>query len=337
MLSTLLLGLEVFVALLLFALIFACIHFREYQWRRMCGSRTKLTGKTVIITGGNAGIGKQAAIDLARRGASVIIGCRNPQKAEAAVNDIRQFSGNFKVYYRPLDLSSMSSVRAFAESFVQEHERLDILINNAGIVSGKPGERTSEGHDIVFGTNNFGHFLLTMLLLDVLKASDQSRVVNVTSRIHKLATNLDMTPLRDEQGRTVYPKLSGYACSKLGNILLTKELARRLQDTSVTSFSVSPGGVYTSLFQSGSNATYSLRDLLFQLLVRPVFWLVLMSEKVGAQTSIYCAVEESITKHSGGYFSNCQLATNESDLAKDEGLAKKLWEISCDVTAVSIT
>ncbi|XP_072033891.1 retinol dehydrogenase 12-like [Amphiura filiformis] len=329
--GSLLLGFLVFWLSVLFV---AFIYSRQYQWRRSCESRVKLTGKTVIITGGNAGLGKQAAIDLARRGARVIIACRNPQKAEVAVNDIRRLSGKSNVFYRHLDLSSMSSVRAFAKSFIQEYGRLDVLINNAGIGLGRPEEKTPEGHDIIFATNHFGHFLLTVLLLDVLKAGEKSRVVNISSGAHVYAKNFHMTPKKDEKGRTVYPNLRGYACSKLANILFTRELARRLWDTNITSFSVTPGSVYTRIWESGSH-TRNYLSVLYNLL-SPLLWLVLMSEEVGAQTSIYCAVEESITKYSGGYFANCHLE-NESDQAKDEGLAKKLWDISCDVTGVSAT
>ncbi|XP_072021361.1 retinol dehydrogenase 11-like [Amphiura filiformis] len=231
--------------------------------RRYCNHiTTTLHGKTAIITGGNAGIGKETAIDFARRGARIIIGCRNPKKATEAVKEIQRRSGSSNVVYFPLELSDQDSVREFAETVLKQETRIDYLINNAGITKSAKGQRTKEGYDMVFAVNLFGHFLLTMLLLDRLKASAPSRIVNVSSIMH--------------------------AFVKQGDIYFTPKRRRRLM---------------------GSD------------------------ERAGAQTTIYCALEESITHLLGRYFDNCRVA-KESKLAHDNGLAKKLWDVSCQATGL---
>ena len=145
---------------------------------------TKLNGKTVIITGSNTGIGKETALDLAKRGARVILACRDTQKANQAANEIRKKSGNGNVLVEQLDLASLESVRNFSAKINRQEERIDILINNAGIMA-CPKWKTKDGFEMQFGVNHIGHFLLTNLLLDKIKSSGPSRIVNVSSRAHE--------------------------------------------------------------------------------------------------------------------------------------------------------
>ncbi|XP_072050353.1 retinol dehydrogenase 12-like [Amphiura filiformis] len=305
-------------------------------YRRNCKHiKVKLYGKTGIITGGNSGIGKETAIDLARRGARVIIACRNPVKAEEAVKEIQRRSGSSHVVYRHLELSDQGSVRKFAEEFLKEEPRLDYLINNAGIISAPRGIRTAEGYNMVFATNHFGHFLLTLLLLDLLKKSSPSRIINVSSIGYMKAKPGDMYfEKKDNQGR-VYPGLREYERSKLANILFTKELARRLEGTGVSAFTLHPGVINTNIVSSTfefigpSTIGLYLTMLMFKLMAL----LIGINEEAGAQTTIYCALEESLTELSGGYFDNCRL-TQETEVARDAGLAKKLWEVSCQATGI---
>ena len=155
---------------------------RYFQGGR-CHSTKSLKGKTVVITGANTGIGKETAVDLAKRGARIIIGCRNMEKGKEALKEIQERSGSTDVFLEKLDLASLDSVRKFADNILKNERRLDILINNAG-VAGCPHQKTEDGFEMQFGTNHLGHFLLTMLLLDRLERSAPSRIINVSSNRH---------------------------------------------------------------------------------------------------------------------------------------------------------
>ncbi|XP_072051367.1 retinol dehydrogenase 12-like [Amphiura filiformis] len=288
-------------------------------YRRNCKHiLVKLHGKAAIITGGNSGIGKETAIDLARRGARVIIACRNPVKAEEAVKEIQRRSGSSHVVYRHLDLSDQGSVRRFAEEFLKEEPRLDYLINNAGILHAPKGYRTAEGYNMVFATNHFGPFLLTLLLLDLLKKSSPSRIINVSSIAHTTIKYSEMQFVKkDSQGR-IYPGLREYERSKVANILFTKELARRLEGTRVSAFTLHPGAVNSNMVNRTFEFTGPSNIGVFLLMLMYKFGLLFIGidEEAGAQTTIYCALEESLTELSGGYFDNCCL-TQETKVARD--------------------
>lgn len=156
---------------------------RNYFAGGVCHSKAKLHGKTVIVTGANTGIGRETALDLAQRGARVILACRDLDKANAAANEIRKTTGNDKVFVKELDLASLKSVRKFAEEFHQTEDRLDILINNAGIMR-CPYWKTEDAFEMQLGVNHLGHFLLTNLMLDMLERSQPSRIINVSSLAH---------------------------------------------------------------------------------------------------------------------------------------------------------
>jgi NAD(P)-dependent dehydrogenase (short-subunit alcohol dehydrogenase family) len=212
-----------------------------------CDSDADLSGKTAIVTGANTGIGFHTALDFAKRNARVIIACRDEKKAEQAKSKIVAESGNTNVTVSIVDLSYMKSVRAFAKKIIESEQRLDILVNNAGIVSaGKPREVTDEGLETLYAANYFGPFLLTNLLLDLMKKSAPSRIVNLSSVVNKFG-KIDFTNL---QGEKSFNYRSRYFDSKLAVILFTRERARQLEGTGVTANVVHPGSVSTELLRN---------------------------------------------------------------------------------------
>lgn len=209
----------------------------------VCRSLAKLDGKTVIITGANTGIGKETAIDLAKRNARVILACRSLEKGKNAEVDVRRASKSNDVYFRLLDLSSFSSIRNFAQKVLEEESRLDILINNAGVMYCTYC-KTEDGFETQFGVNHLGHFLLTNLLLDRIKKAPEGRIVNVSSIGHTLTNGLDLDTINSEEK---YNRYDAYHKSKLANVLFTIALAKRLEGTNVTTNSLHPGAVDTQL------------------------------------------------------------------------------------------
>lgn len=222
---------------------------RRYSAGGMCRSRVTLVGKTVIITGANAGIGKETATDLARRGARVILACRNTEKGEEATLAVREKSGNDNVVFRLLDLASFESIRQFASKILEDEPRIDILINNSGVM-GCPYTKTKDGFEMQFGVNHLGHFLLTHLLLDRLKEAPTARIINVSSVAHSFVNGIIFDDLDSKKSYTVH---SAYFRSKLANILFTRSLAKRLTGTSVTANSLHPGSVRTELYRHMAN------------------------------------------------------------------------------------
>ncbi|XP_015243055.1 PREDICTED: dehydrogenase/reductase SDR family member 13-like isoform X2 [Cyprinodon variegatus] len=286
---------------------------------KSCKSNAKLHGKTVIITGSNTGIGKATAIEMAKRGARVILACRSKQRGEAALQDVKRESGSNKVVFMQLDLGSLKSVHSFAENFLKSEPRLDILINNAGLIA---FGRTENGFGMMFGVNHLGHFLLTNLLLDRLKECGPSRVVNVSSGLHKLGkigfdylnTNKDLG-----LGTSLLDRFRIYGSSKLCNVLFTHELAKRLQETKVTCYSLHPGVIKTELNRNTNS--------ILKIIIKIIGGLLMKNPTQGSQTTLYCALQEGIEHLSGCYFSNCT-AKEVLAKAKDDATAKKLWEIS---------
>uniref|UniRef100_A0A667X074 Dehydrogenase/reductase (SDR family) member 13b.1 n=1 Tax=Myripristis murdjan TaxID=586833 RepID=A0A667X074_9TELE len=291
-----------------------------------CKSNAKLHGKTVIVTGSNTGIGKTTAIDLAKRGARVILACRSQQRGEAALAEVKRESGSSQVVFMQLDLASLKSVRDFAETFLKAEPRLDLLINNAGVMG--PG-RTEDGFGMAFGVNHLGHFLLTNLLLDRLQQSGPSRVVNVAALLHRLGT-IDFPLLASQKdlvsGQSTLQNLKAYCNSKLCNVLFTRELANQLEGTSVTCYSLHPGVVNTELCCNMS--------LWQRLLLLPAAKLLLLDPEAGAQTTLHCCLQEGLEPFSGRYFSSCALREVGAK-GRDDALAKKLWEVSERLTGLS--
>ncbi|KAI6056192.1 retinol dehydrogenase 14 [Marmota monax] len=307
--------------------------------RRFVGSRVHrlhgggdpglMHGKTVLITGANSGLGRATAAELLRLGARVIMGCRDRARAEEAASQLRRelceaegpglspdVGGAGELVVKELDLASLRSVRTFCQELLQEEPRLDVLINNAGVFQ-CPYTKTEDGFEMQFGVNHLGHFLLTSLLLGLLKSSAPSRIVVVSSKLYKYG-EINFEDLNSEQS---YNKSFCYSRSKLANILFTRELARRLEGTNVTVNVLHPGIVRTNLG----------RHIHIPLLVKPLFnlvsWAFFKTPLEGAQTSIYLASSPEVEGVSGRYFGDCK----EEELlpkAMDDSVARKLWDIS---------
>ncbi|XP_078392423.1 dehydrogenase/reductase SDR family member 13-like [Cetorhinus maximus] len=251
---------------------------------------------------------------MARRGARVVLACRSKERAEAAVFDIRKKSGNNQVIFMHLDLASLKSVRAFAETFLKSEPQLHVLINNAG--TGTVG-KTADGFIMTWGVNHLGHFLLTHLLLDRLKQCAPSRIVAVSSTMYRFG-KIDFSNL-NPPGESMIQLIQYYSDSKLCNVLFVRELANCLEGTNVTCYSVYPGMVNTQMFRHFK----CWQKVLFA----PVAALFFRSPADGAQTSIFCAVQEGIEKFSGRYFADCKVQ-EVLPHARDDAVARKLWEVS---------
>ncbi|CAH0407412.1 unnamed protein product [Chilo suppressalis] len=276
-----------------------------------------LVGKIVLVTGGNAGIGYETAKDLADRGAKIILGCRSVVRGTAARDKIIAETGNSNVHVKQLDLASFKSIRACADDIIKNEKQLHILINNAGMV-GTSYMKTEDGLLLDMQANHFGPFLLTSLLLPLLKSSAPSRIINLSSDAHTRGkVNLDDLNMEKEK----YSSLQSYCNTKLCNVLMTSELAKRLAGTGVTTYSVHPGGVLTDILRDHWWAP------LFKVVVAPMF----KSPWAGAQTTNYLAVSPEVDSLSGKYFADCREKT-ASLLGRDEKLAEGLWHVSEKIT-----
>ncbi|KAM7014688.1 retinol dehydrogenase 13-like [Tautogolabrus adspersus] len=290
----------------------------------VCRSKVRLDGKTVLITGANTGIGKETAMDMAQRGARVILACRDITRARIAADEIRLRTGNGNVVVKKLDLASLQSVRDLAKEVQENEDRLDILINNAGIMM-CPKWTTEDGFEMQFGVNHLGHFLLTNCLLDLLKKSTPSRVVIVSSLAHEKGhIHFDDINLDKDYKREV-----SYRQSKLANVLFCRELAARLQGTGVTVYSLHPGVIRTEL---GRHLFPTLA--LWKRIICMPFLMMIKSPLEGAQTTIYCAVEESLANDSGLYYSDCAPKT-AAPQGLDDAASKKLWDLSASMVGLA--
>jgi len=277
-----------------------------------------LTGKTFVITGANTGIGKITARELAKRGAHVILACRSIDKTQPVIDELKRESGNDKIELVALDLADLASVRRCAENLLARNIPIHGLINNAGL-AGSRGT-TKDGFELTFGTNHLGHYLLTRLLLDRIKQSGPARIVNVASASHYQARGINWDALRAKtKSRTGLPE---YAVSKLANVLFTKELARRLEGSKVTTYALHPGVVATDVWRR---------------VPRPFRWVMkkfMVTPEEGAQTSIRCATAPELASETGRYYDRDGKERRPAKLANDEELAKQLWTKSAEWTGL---
>ncbi|KAM3959835.1 retinol dehydrogenase 12 [Aphomia sociella] len=295
------------------ALLFILRFYAQYT----CGryrEKTRMDGKTVIITGCTSGIGKETAKDLANRGARVIMACRNIGAAEKIKDQITDETKNTNIVVKKLDLSSFASIRIFAEDINKNEKQLDVLIHNAGYAETFKKARSEDDLEVTMATNHYGPFLLTHLLIDILKKSAPARVVVVASSLYRLASV-------DLENPNPVNTLPGYLyyMSKEANILFTLELARRLEGTGVTANCLHPGLVDTGIWR---NVPIPLSWGL-GLIIKGFF----KTPKKGCQTTVMLAVDEKLEKVNGKYFSDCK-ESSLSEAASDMIKAKKFWEIS---------
>lgn len=267
-----------------------------------------LAGKTALVTGANTGIGLVTALELARAGARVWLGCRSEEKGAAAIAAIRLAVPSADLALLPLDLGSLEATRRAAERFLATGEPLHILVNNAGL-AGSRGT-TKDGFELHFGTNHLAPYLLTRLLLDRIQASGPARIVCVASKAHYQAKHLD---LQDQQRTTQSSTgIAEYSVSKLCNVLFAKALAKRLEGTQVTVYSLHPGVVASDIWRR---------------IPQPFRWIALrfmITVEEGARTSLYCATSPNVASESGLYYDNCAVK-KPSRLARDAQLAEELW------------
>ncbi len=276
-----------------------------------------MVGQVVVVTGGNSGIGKEAAVAMAAMGATVVITARDQAKGDQALDELRYRSGRDTVEVMALDLSDFASVRAFAAQVVDRHDRLDVLVNNAGGILSQRLE-TVQGFEMTFGVNHLGHFLLTDLLLDRLKDSGPSRVVTVSSIAHRYA--LRGLSYADLQSTHHYWSMDAYAQSKLANVLFTRELARRLDGSGVTANCLHPGVVRTGF---GSSDDTTGLERLAMLAGSPFF----VNATRGARTTVFLASSPAVAGRTGGYYVRCR-EHRPSSVARDPEAARHLWQIS---------
>ncbi|XP_049913216.1 retinol dehydrogenase 11 [Epinephelus moara] len=282
-------------------------------------SDVRLEGKTAIITGANVGIGKETAKDLAGRGARVILACRDMAKGEQAARDIMREVKGAKVVARQLDLTDTKSICQFAENIYNTEKALHYLINNAGVAM-CPYGTTVDGFEMQFGVNHLGHFFLTFLLLDLLKHSAPSRVINLSSIAH----NMGKIQFDDLSGEKDYHPIKAYAQSKLANVLFTRELAKRTEAMGVMAYSVDPGSVNTEI-------TRHIRRPLVDAI--KMFGFLIKTPAEGAYTTIYCTVTPENQLLTGGHYKDCAIA-DSCRAAQDDGTALKLWAVSCHLLGI---
>lgn len=279
--------------------------------------------RTVVITGASSGIGLETAAALAALGDTVVMTSRDPDRGAAALAEVRRRSDSADVYLLSLDLASLASVRAFAAEVADRFPALQVLVNNAGlVVSGR--QETADGFEMMFGVNHLGHFLLTNLLLDRLRAGAPSRVVTVSSVVQRFVPRM---PLRDLQSERHFSTLVAYSVSKLANVLFANELARRMEGTGVTSNSMHPVAVRTNFSADGDTRGLIKWGL---IAARPL----MLPPAGGARTMIHLAAAPEVAATTGGYFAlNRQL--RQGRVARNREVAGRLWEVSEQLTAVT--
>lgn len=292
---------------------------RQYNRGCYCSEDVDLRGKVVVITGGHSGIGYETTRGLAKRGATVYIGCKDVNKAKDVVHNISVETKNENLHLIQLNLASFDSIREFAKEFIKQNQPIHILINNAGVWMDEAKEKTVDGFEMTFGVNHLGHFLLTKLLMDKIKEAGNSRVVTLSSALHKNG-EVDFDNLDSQKNYTAF---GAYCNSKLMNILFSNELARRYGEFGVKTYSLHPGVIATGLHRAVDNP-------LFVFFYASIWGFLGKDVEHGAQTTITAAISKSLEDQTGVYLSECAVA-EPLETAKDVQLAKKLWEVSEDL------
>ncbi|MGA8013976.1 MAG: SDR family oxidoreductase [Candidatus Acidiferrales bacterium] len=275
--------------------------------------RGGMSGKTCVVTGANSGIGKETALGLAQMGAHVVMVCRNADKGKTALEDIRSVSGSSQVDLLIADMSSQASVRELAKQILERYPRLDVLINNAGAAVPKRGV-SADGIELTVAANHLGGALLTFLLLDLLKSSAPSRIINVSSQAHQGA-KIDMADLQYE--RRKYSSIRAYGQSKVLMNAFTFELARRLEGTGVTANCLHPGVVATNIW--GTNPPFAFKMII--TLIKPF----MLNSKQGAECTLYVATSPDVAQSSGKYFVKSKIAES-SRQSRDPKLMAEIWQ-----------
>lgn len=301
-----------------------------------------LSGRVYIVTGANSGSGFATTKQLAEQGAHVIGACRRVNAGKEAFADVKNIKGTVEIM--ELDLASLASVRRFVDAFLAKYDRLDGLVNNAGLAFGQEGQKTEDGFDLQFGVNHLGHFLLTELLLDTLKASAPSRIVNVSSVAHAgmqgIYGEIDFDDLHFEKKN--FNTMHAYANSKFANVLYAVNLAQRLEGAGVFAFSVHPGWIRSNLAPAGPVR------FLQNVVLRPFAgFFGTMNWFEGAQTSLHCLLDDDAPNHNGAYYSqNSILYPNKENRpggwpmksphpqGEDTELAEKLYQASMELVGL---
>ena len=283
-----------------------------------------MDGKVCLITGATSGIGKATAMGLTSMGSSIVMVGRDRGRGEAALAEIKERSANASVELMLADLSSHREIHRLADEFKEAYPRLAVLINNAGVIRSKR-VTTADGIEMMFAVNHLAYFLLTNLLVDVLKASAPSRIVNVSSGDHSNGA-IDFDDLQGEKG---YKGPKAYSQSKLATVLFTYELARRLEGTGISANCLHPGGRIPVRTNFGSGVSG-----VFGFMVRALRHLMISPEK-GAETSIYLASSLEVEGLSGRYFVK-KAEARSSDASHDERIARRLWQVSAELTSLPV-
>jgi NAD(P)-dependent dehydrogenase (short-subunit alcohol dehydrogenase family) len=281
-----------------------------------------LEGKTILITAATNGIGKVAALELAKKGAEVVVVGRNPQKTEQVVKHIKIDSGNSAISGLIADLSSLAEVRQLAQAYRQKYPHLHVLINNAGGIFANR-TLTADGFEYTFSLNHLAYFLLTNLLVDMLVKDAPAHIINISSRSHQGAA-MNFTDLQNERNYN-FGGLRAYGQSKLANLLFTYELARRLAGTGVTANAVHPGTVATGFGENNRGAMRVSMRIYHQFALTP---------EQGADTIIYLASSPEVEGVTGKYWTN-RIATASSPESHDVEAQNRLWAISAQITGLS--
>ena len=280
--------------------------------------------KIVLITGANRGIGKETTRALAKKGATIVMACRNLEKAEPVGEMIQAESKNPNIKVMKLDLASLESVRSFTQEFKARYQQLNVLINNAGVFCMKR-EETEEGFELTIGVNHLGHFLLTHELLPILEKTAEARIINLSSNAHYSA-DLDLEDLHFKRRR--YSGIKAYGASRLATVFFTQELAERLKEKDITVNALHPGHVDTSMWD-----LWGAERKWYQSIINGIIKFFLISAEEGAQTSIYLASSNEVKGITGKYFAKKKMKV-VSKKCSNIKLQKELWQLSERLTGI---